>query len=120
MLTPIGKALRKLRIDRGWLLRDMAEGIRVAPSFLSAVETGKKQPPPDIVEKISGWAQLSEKDAAELFRAYSASAQEFRIRPRTDMSPEDREAAALLARSFGSLPSEDIAEIRKILSRRQR
>jgi hypothetical protein len=48
------------------------------------------------------------------------SAKEFRIRTRVDMSIEDREAAALLARSFGLLPSEDIAKIRDIITRRKK
>lgn len=119
MLTPFGKAVRKLRIDRGWLLRDMAEGVGVAPSFLSAVETGRKPAPDDLVDRISAWAELSEEEKGTLYRALATSAKQFRLRTREDMSVEDREAAALLARTFGSLPSEDIAEIRKILLRRK-
>ena len=120
MLTPFGKAVRKLRIDRGWLLRDMADGIRVAPSFLSAVETGRKQSPDDLVDRISKWGSLSDEEERGLYRAQATSAKEFRLRTRVDMSLEDREAAALLARTFGSLPSEDIAEIREILLRRKK
>lgn len=43
MITPIGKFLRKLRIDTGEILKDMAEKLHVSPSFLSAVENGKKK-----------------------------------------------------------------------------
>lgn len=119
MLTPFGKTVRKLRIDRGWLLREMADGIGVASSFLSAVETGRKAAPDDLVDRISAWGNLSEEEERLLHRALAAAAKEFRLRTREDMSVEDREAAALLARTFGSLPSEDIAEIRKILLRRK-
>ena len=45
MITPIGKFLRKLRIDTGEILKDMAEKLHVSPSFLSAVENGKKKMP---------------------------------------------------------------------------
>jgi HTH-type transcriptional regulator, competence development regulator len=119
MLTSFGKAVRKLRIDRGWLLREMADGVGVASSFLSAVETGRKPVPDDLVDRISEWGRLSEEEEQSLYRAFAVSAKEFRLRARADMSLEDREAAALLARTFGSLPSEDIAEIRRILLRRK-
>ncbi len=45
-LTPLGKFLRKLRIDRGEILKNMAEKLNVTVSFLSAVETGRKAMPP--------------------------------------------------------------------------
>lgn len=51
-LTQLGKFLRKLRIDRGELLRDMATRLNVAMSFLSAVENGKKSMPSEWVSRI--------------------------------------------------------------------
>lgn len=45
MLTNFGKFCRKLRIDRGELLLDMANKLGVSAAFLSSVETGKKKPP---------------------------------------------------------------------------
>ena len=43
MLTSLGRFLRKLRIDRGEILKNMAEKLEVTSSFLSAVENGKKR-----------------------------------------------------------------------------
>ena len=43
MLTSIGKFLRKLRIDHGEILKDMADKLDVSVAFLSAVENGKKK-----------------------------------------------------------------------------
>ena len=43
MLTEFGKILRKLRIDRQELLRDMAKNLEVSSAYLSAVETGKRK-----------------------------------------------------------------------------
>lgn len=45
MLTSFGKFCRKLRIDRGELLLDMANKLGVSAAFLSSVENGKKKPP---------------------------------------------------------------------------
>ena len=47
MLTSIGRFLRKLRIDHGEILKDMADALGVSYAFLSAVENGKKKCPKD-------------------------------------------------------------------------
>ena len=44
-LTKFGKFTRKLRIDRGELLKDMAEKLNCKPSFLSNVELGRRKVP---------------------------------------------------------------------------
>ena len=117
MLTPLGKALRKLRIDRGWLLKDMADGIPVAPSFLSAIETGRKSMPDDFVERIAKWAKLDKASRKALEDAAAISRREFKVGVTRDMSETELETAALLAR-FDQLPEEDREQIRKILIRR--
>ena len=42
MLTSFGKFCRKLRINNGELLYDMAEKLDVSSAFLSKVENGKR------------------------------------------------------------------------------
>ena len=42
-VTKLGIALRKIRLDRQELLKDMADRLKVSSAFLSAVETGKKR-----------------------------------------------------------------------------
>ena len=42
MITPFGKSLRNIRMDRGMLLKDMAQDLDVTSSYLSAVEVGKR------------------------------------------------------------------------------
>ena len=44
-LTEFGKFSRKLRIDNGELLKDMAIKLNVTVSYLSAVEIGKRNIP---------------------------------------------------------------------------
>lgn len=116
MLNPLGKALRKLRIDRGWLLKDMAKGIGVATSFLSGVETGRKAIPPGFVEKVAAWADLKGTELMHLQKAALVSQREFKIPVKADFSDGDREAAALLAR-FGELPREKRDSLHKLLKR---
>jgi len=102
MLTPFGKALRKLRIDRGMLLKDMADGIGVTSSFLSGMETGRKAIPEGTVEKIATWAKLDKVATKQLTLAAEMSKQEFIIPADASFTDNDREAAVLLAR-FGEL-----------------
>ena len=45
MVNNFGKFCRKLRIDKGELLYDMATKLEVSSAFLSKVENGKKKPP---------------------------------------------------------------------------
>jgi HTH-type transcriptional regulator, competence development regulator len=116
MLNPFGKALRKLRIDRGWLLKDMAQGIGVATSFLSGVETGRKSIPADLVGKIASWAQLANDEVMKLHQAAVTSQREFKITVQSDFSDGDREAAALLAR-FGELPREKRDQLHRLLKK---
>jgi HTH-type transcriptional regulator, competence development regulator len=117
MLTPLGKALRKLRIDRGWLLKEMADGIDVAPSFLSGVETGRKSIPDDFVGRIVQWAGLDKPAREDLEHAAAISRKEFKVGVNRDMSDSELHTAALLAR-FDQLPTEDREHIRQILVRR--
>src|SRR4051812_27401640 len=112
MLTPLGKALRKLRIDRGWLLKDMAEGIGGATSFLSGIETGRKAIPPDFMQKIFAFADVPGDERPALLRAAELSRREFTIKISEDFTDADRETAELLAR-FGELPREARDSVRE-------
>ena len=47
MVNSFGKFCRRLRIDRGELLADMANRLGVSSAFLSKVENGGKKPPRD-------------------------------------------------------------------------
>ena len=65
-LTEFGKFSRKLRIDNGELLKDMAIKLNVTPSFLSMVETGRRSIPKKWEEEIEKIYSLSLKQKEEL------------------------------------------------------
>jgi transcriptional regulator with XRE-family HTH domain len=67
MVTDFGKFCRKLRIDNDELLKDMASKLKVTPSYLSAVEKGKRTIPSDWEQKIAGLYQLDSNHLKELF-----------------------------------------------------
>lgn len=66
MVNNFGKFCRKLRIERGELLADMAKELGVSSAFLSKVENGGKRPPKDWKEKIVSAYQLDAEKAMEL------------------------------------------------------
>lgn len=51
-LTPFGRTLRQIRIDRGLLLYDMAEDLRIGCVRLSRIETGKEPVPEGFVDLV--------------------------------------------------------------------
>src|SRR5688572_23464950 len=110
MLTPLGKALRKLRIDHDWLLKDMADGIGVSSAFLSAVETGQKQAPADLLVRIARWGKLDAQTMSRLEQARDQSVREVTFNV-NGASSEDKEAIAVLARAFGEMSEEKRAQL---------
>lgn len=71
MLNTFGKYLRKLRIDRGELTKEMADKLGVTASYISAVETGKRAIPSLWVGKIAELYDLNDDQKAELAAAAS-------------------------------------------------
>ena len=65
-MTKLGIALRKIRLDRQELLKDMADRLKVSSAFLSAVETGKKRPPANFIDRICSAYELSEDESCSL------------------------------------------------------
>lgn len=65
-LTEFGKFLRKLRIDNGELLKDMAIKLNTTPAFLSMVETGRRSIPKKWEEEIEKIYSLNLKQKEEL------------------------------------------------------
>lgn len=59
MFTSFGKFARRLRIENGELLKDMAAKLDVTSSYLSAVEHGKKRVPDVWQEQLSEIYHLS-------------------------------------------------------------
>ena len=110
MLTEFGKRLRSIRIDKDLLLKDMADLLEVTPSFLSAVETGRKGVPSKWPEIISEKLQL---DRSEL-KKLSQLAEEATVNVKIDLknaSTVQRNAALSFARTFDSMSEEDAKRI---------
>ncbi len=114
MLTHFGKFSRKLRIDNGELLKDMAGNLGVTSSYLSAVENGKRNVPQSWVSKISEHYELTDEQYNELSDAVEKSRNNNKVDLK-EMNHENKDLMMALARSIDGLDEEDKKAIKNIL-----
>ncbi len=118
MLTPFGKLVRKLRIDRGLRLKDMADSLGLSSAFLSAVETGSKPVPASMVDHVCRYFALDPQQQGDLRKAVDASQVEARIRM-DGLEDQSRELVAAFARRIGDLDPGQRERILDVLKERQ-
>jgi transcriptional regulator with XRE-family HTH domain len=116
MLTEFGRYLRKLRIDHGELIKDMAEKLGVTASYVSAVETGKRNIPANWVDTIAELYNLDFIQKQEFADAASRSAQAVTLHIE-NVSDRQKDIAVSFAREFGSLDDETISKIHDLLNK---
>lgn len=113
MLTPFGKYLRKLRIDRNELMKDMADKLKVTSSYLSAVEMGKKPVPDSWLPVLSKEYQLQ--SMAELAELAYESKPEFKFEVPKGSEDLRRKAAAVFARKVGDMDHESLERLLEVM-----
>ena len=118
MLTSVGKYLRKLRIDRGEILRDMAKNLGVSSAFLSAVENGKKKMPDAWITKLEELYSLTAGQMTDLKDAIAESSDTIELDIR-NASAESRQLAVSFARQFDTLDDETAERLLRILKKRK-
>jgi len=116
MLTEFGKALRKLRLDYGEVLKDMAGRLNISSSYLSAIEVGKRAIPGDMVKRLAALYGLAAAPTRELERARDQCLKEVTVKF-GDSAPQKREVALLFARKFDDLDDKAVLEIREFFNR---
>ena len=116
MITSVGRFLRKLRIDHGEILRDMAERLHVSSAFLSAVENGKKKIPEAWVPKLEEFYSLTPEQMEELKSAIAESS-DFVALNISNVSDANRRLAISFARQFQTLDAETARKLFDILSK---
>ena len=117
MLTSLGRFLRKLRIDRGEILKDMADKLDVSVSFLSAVENGNKRMPSTWNGRICDLYELDEEQKGEFTSAIAETEKAIEL-DFSSVGASKRELAVSFARQFSEIDDSQMEEIKKILKRR--
>ena len=116
MKTAIGDYLRRLRLERGEVLKDMSEKLDVSAAFLSAVENGKKKFPEKWYLKLQELYSLDDTEVEALRDAALESSRSIRLNLQ-GASDERRKLAVSFARSFDSLDEKTSKEIFEILNK---
>lgn len=118
MLTEFGKEIRKLRIDLGITLFDMAQATGVSSAFLSAIENGKKSVPDDYVDILANEYESVRKSKSHFLRLADMTKKEVRINL-TNSDQSANELATAFARSFSELSNDQVAKIKFILNKKE-
>lgn len=113
-LTQLGKFLRKLRIDRGELLRDMSRKLGVAMSFLSSVENGKKSMPSEWVSRIAELYNLTSEQRLELDTAVAASENSIAVKFE-GLSEGSKKLSVAFARKIRNLSADEQQILQQVL-----
>ena len=114
MLTAFGKEIRKIRLDRGELLKTMADKLGMKSSYLSSIEHGKKAIPKSFISSLMRLYDLSDSELKNLQEAADLSRQYINI----DVNGKNAEISGLanaFARKLDSLTDEQIKDIFKVL-----
>lgn len=117
MLSGYGKLLRKIRIDYGELLYDMAKKLKISPTMLSYIENGKREIPQDFTEKVITCYGLREDIAEQLRLEESQYRKTIKMELSSIDSIEKRKTVMLFARTFNNINDEVLAKIRKLLEK---
>lgn len=115
MLTEFGKFSRKLRIDCGELLKNMADKLGVTPSYLSAVENGKRNVPEEWINVIIEKYNLENRQISELKQAYYDTLTDVNINMK-GKNIEDRRLITSFARKFDTLDEKTKKELKNIFN----
>ena len=110
----LGKFLRKLRIDRGELLKDMSGKLNVTVSFLSSVENGKKKMPSSWNQKICELYNLDKNQEREFTQAIADSEDKVEMYLK-DVTDKKRYAAVSFARKFTDFSDRQVEQLMKRL-----
>lgn len=117
-MNRLGMFLKKLRIEHGEVLFDMAQRLHVTSAFLSAVENDRRSAPLGWVDTIAAEYGLNEPQRQELSAAIGESIKQIRMDVGTT-SPKRKACALAFARSFDELSEDDIQGLMELLERRR-
>ena len=118
MQTSIGRFFRKLRLEHGELLRDMAQNLGVSSAFLSAVENGKKKVPDSWMPKFKAIYSLSPDQLNEMADAILESSDTIELNMK-NASSRNRQLAVSFARQFESLDEATTSKLFRILNKHE-
>lgn len=118
MLTKFGKFLRVLRMERGELLKNMAENLRISSAYLSSIEMGNREIPKSLPQDLIQKYNLTEEEQVEMQKAISASIKTIDI-SLANTTNLQKEAALVFARNLEKMNDISIEEFLDFMKKRE-
>lgn len=116
MITEFGKLLRIIRVNSGDSAKEMAQKLNMSPSYLSTIENGKRNIPPDMEELLIKAYKLSERDKAKLRKAMVDSSDTVKI-DLTDLAEKKKRMIYEITK--GDLDEATIDQLCKIIKQKK-
>jgi transcriptional regulator with XRE-family HTH domain len=110
-MTPFGEKLRKLRAKRGVTLKEMAGALGVTPTYLSALEHGKRgRPTWFLVQRTIAYFNVIWDEAEELQRLAEMSDPRIVV-DTAGLDPRATELANLISAKIKGLSTKSLEEL---------
>lgn len=117
LANEVGRFLRKLRIDKGEVLHDMAQKMGCSTAFISALELGKRQVTRDFRDRLCETYALSQEQCAEFDDAISLAKDKIEIGLR-GLNQNSRDMLLAFARKMQTLNDEESSKLLEYLTQR--
>ena len=114
MLSNYGKVLRKIRIDKGLTMAQMAKAVGITSAYLSTIERGKRNIPKNLTRDIIGHYELSNEQVEELQKAEYLSMDSFEVEL-SNVDLDKRILVLSLAKNLDNMTCEQVAMINNIM-----
>jgi transcriptional regulator with XRE-family HTH domain len=116
-MTPFGERLRALRAERGTSLKAMAAALGVSATYLSALEHGRRGPPPfHVVQRALAYFNIIWDEADELRRLAELSNPRVVV-DTAGLAPAHTRLANRLAETIDRLAEDDALALLAALER---
>ncbi len=114
MVTEFGKLLRIIRINTGDSARTMAEKFDMSPSYLSTIENGKRNIPPEMEELVIRAYDLSEHDKEKLRKTIIETTAQLKV-DLTEM--EEKKKKVIFSLTKGNIDEETLNQLCEIIDK---
>lgn len=114
MVSNYGKTLRKIRIDKGLTLAQMAQAVGITSAYLSTIERGNRKIPKNLTQNIIGHYELSNEQVAELQKAELQSMDSLEIEL-SAVGLHKKTLVLSLAKNLKNMTYEQVARIKSIM-----
>ena len=114
MLSEYGKTLRKIRIDKGLTLAQMAKAIGITSAYLSTIERGKRNIPKSLTQDVIGHYELSNEQVEELQKAELQSMDSLEIEL-SDVDLDKKTLVFTIAKNLKNMTCEQVEMIKNIV-----